>query len=953
MFYTLIELATKMNVSQSEIQHLISQGEFPNHKISNTDDCLVPHKDLKNYEKKIIKKENYFTVSKTAQYLNLREAIIRNMIKAKIFNNVAKFTTFKGYYIPKSDILSYQTFMNEYCTIDEAIQQFNLTSGQINNLLKNNQLSKARKHKITSKWMLSKDQLITFINSREVPEGFFSIQEVGKRIGRNPEIVKKYIREERFFINSRIIKRKYYIPESDIQAFEKAMTIPKGFISITEACKLLNKDDSTLHAWIKKKRLPNSYFDPNLRKHLINLEDIRTHLDTPSAPKGYITLEQTADLMSNTTENVQELIKNKTLQVVHYEEQMVFISKKEVLDFVASKKKKRSNNSLSVEEAAAELSCSKKEILELVNQGDLKALDVTSNTLLISQDSLSKVKKYKTYDYSTDAINTYQEKLNQNTLPMNLPKTIHLYNQFVILKISQTRGIKETFSKKISLFLRVIQTISIHLHKEIYLLSDKDIEVILHDSTLPDYIKENFIHFLNFCKTKVDCSFEKEYKVAYKEITKQNKDIYDKSTFLSYYTYIRNIDLHLEHAIRNSSYARTWLFVIMHMINGWRKNTIVHELPNLPIESIPELNFYTLKNLKKVRLSLVEAQRIINFYYELCGKIYISKSFSFGQFLSNQDMVLPTANALLICELHRRSNNKSNLLGALKSFTNTSERFVKFFNQNPSLPMFNSLKMNRSLLTHFFYTVTESGENPEISYEMTKNLRSHTNIDSTQAYIQSTNKDGALDKVTVNLFNRGHFGWLYNFLIDITFGKGRINELEEKTLLIQAYKNDFTPNELEGLSYFLLKQQSDKKTLMDTLSNIPKDLLKEKVLKILKGEMPSKTKHAQCITYPHCPYPNLENCLGCSNAILKVHLLISIIEEIKKVSTSIQTSNYEVIRHRDTLAFLKLLQIINQAIDELGQEYVSSFIDLIQLKNLIIDINENILIENPKYLQSN
>lgn len=953
MFYTLIELATKMNVSQSEIQRLISQGEFPNHKISPTDDCLVPHKDLKNYEKKIIKKENYFTVPKTAQYLNLREAIIRNMIKAKVFNNVVKFTTFKGYYIPKSDILSYQTFMNEYCTIDEAIQQFNLTSGQINNLLKNSQLSKARKHKITSKWMISKDQLIAFINSREVPEGFFSIQEVGKRIGRNPEIVKKYIREERFFINSRIIKRKYYIPESDIQAFEKAMTIPKGFISITEACKLLKKDDSTLHTWIKKKRLPNSYFDPNLRKHLINLEDIRAHLDTPSAPKGYITLEQTADLMSDTTENVQELIKNKSLQVIHYEDQMVFISKKEVLDFVASKKKKRSNNSFSVEEAAAELSCSKKEILELVNQGDLKALDVTSNTLLISQDSLSKVKKYKTYDYSTDAINTYQEKLNQNTLPMNLPKTIHLYNQFVILKISQTRGIKETFSKKISIFLRVIQTISIHLHKEIYLLSDKDIEVILHDSTLPDYIKENFIHFLNFCKTKVDCSFKKEYKVAYKETTKQNKDIYDKSTFLSYYTYIRSIDLHLEHAIRNSSYARTWLFVIMHMINGWRKNTIVHELPNLSIESIPELNFYTLKNLKKVRLSLVDAQRIINFYYEICGKIYISKSSSFGQFLCNQDMVLPTANVLLICELHRRSNNKSNLLGALKSFTNTSERFVKFFNQNPLLPMFNSLKMNRSLLTHFFYTVTESGENPEISYEMTKNLRSHTNIDSTQAYIQSTNKDGALDKVTVNLFNRGHFGWLYNFLIDITFGKGRINELEEKTLLIQAYKNDFTPNELEGLSYFLLKQQSDKKTLMDTLSNIPKDILKEKVLKILKGEMPSKTKHAQCITYPHCPYPNLENCLGCSNAILKVHLLISIIEEIKKVSTSIQTSNYEVIRHRDTLAFLKLLQIINQAIDELGQEYVSSFIDLNQLKNLIIDINENILIENPKYLQSN
>ena len=93
----------------------------------------------------------------------------------------------------------------------------------------------------------------------------------------------------------------------------------------------------------------------------------------------------------------------------------------------------------------------------------------------------------------------------------------------------------------------------------------------------------------------------------------------------------------------------------MHMINGWRKSTIVTELPNLPLEEIEGLNIYNLEQLKGNGLSIDQAQSIVNYYYVVCKKIHISKTGSLGQFLCNEDMIMPAATSLLICELHRRN----------------------------------------------------------------------------------------------------------------------------------------------------------------------------------------------------------------------------------------------------------------------------------------------------------
>ncbi len=131
--------------------------------------------------------------------------------------------------------------------------------------------------------------------------------------------------------------------------------------------------------------------------------------------------------------------------------------------------------------------------------------------------------------------------------------------------------------------------------------------------------------------------------------------------------------------------------------------------------------------------------------------------------------------------------------------------------------------MNRSLLTHFFYTITNSGKHSEISHELTKNLRNHRNMNSITAYVQSTNSDGTLDAVSLNLFNRGTFGWLYNFIIDLAMDKVTENDLlENRTSIIQAYKKEYSPSQLEDISFLLLKYQNERESIVDKLIQLPK-----------------------------------------------------------------------------------------------------------------------------------
>ncbi|PGS68221.1 DNA-binding protein [Bacillus cereus] len=843
---------------------------------------------------------------------------------------------------------SYESFVTiqqaskELCLKPATVRQY-IQSGKIPNAIRN------PKHL----WLIPKATILYLQSQKKIPKNYLSVEETAKKISKHPQVVKKYIRDGTFFQNRIIIKRKIYIPITDIQDYETTFEIPKGFITVQEASIKLDKDDSTILPLIHNGEFPNAYFHKLQKRYFISETDITAYIKRKLILKGYISITECARKLACIDQDVFQMIKHGDIKFTKKNFQgESFVLEKEIHELVDLQK--ISKEHFTLEQASIELEIPTKDLLRFIQSEKLLSTPLFNSVsypthTFIPKSTIASLKGMNEKSFSLTSIELYHKKISTINYQQDLQNTMLLYHEFVALKLSQTRGQKEVFIDKAYSFFNTFNSIIHNLKEEITLLLDDDIEEILSNKKIPISHKQNFIHFLHYCTSKTQCLFQNTYKIEYNERLKKEKEIYDKETFLAFYTYVNRIELHITMAKNNQRYAQTWLFVMMHMINGWRKSTIVNELPNLLLEELKDWQIFQLEQVNDQGLTQNQAQSIINYYYIKCKHVYISKTGSFGQFLCHEDMVVPVATALLVCELHRRkSQEQERLLGSLSQYSNSNQRFHTFFRKEKELPTFNSLIMNRSLLTHFFYTVTHAGKHSDLSHELTKNLRNHRNINSITAYVQSTNRDRAIDTVSLHLFNRGTFGWLYHFILDLAMDTEFENStLENRTAIIQVFKNNYSPSQLEDLSFLLLKYQNERKSLIDTFTKLPKGQIIDIIIKILKGEKPSKTKHIQCITYPQCSFPNLDSCLHCPNAVFNIYVFIHIVEELKKLSVSLQTTFFDTIRYRDTIRFIFLLDIINQAISELGKSYIETFINFEVLENMITENSKYFLYDTP------
>ena len=69
-----------------------------------------------------------------------------------------------------------------------------------------------------------------------------------------------------FFQNRIIIKRRAYIPLTDIIDYESMLELPEGFITVQDISKKLNKDSSTILPLIHNGEFPNAYFNTYHKK---------------------------------------------------------------------------------------------------------------------------------------------------------------------------------------------------------------------------------------------------------------------------------------------------------------------------------------------------------------------------------------------------------------------------------------------------------------------------------------------------------------------------------------------------------------------------------------------------------------------------------------------------------------------------------------------------------------
>ena len=520
----------------------------------------------------------------------------------------------------------------------------------------------------------------------------------------------------------------------------------------------------------------------------------------------------------------------------------------------------------------------------------------------------------------------------------NKEKTFVVFVDFALLKVNQSRS--KDIGKALARYKNSILKFLGLLNKELHLCSDEEIKLVLASEALTEKNQQHSITFINYYKNLVkDCKYENTYAFTSKVSERTDKEIYSKEDFLNMYNYVRNIDLHIENALADPLYAELWFYVAMHFTNAWRAEDILY----YPLSNISSILSIDKEYLKSI--SLEEAQSVINLVRDI-QRFDINKTGALNKFFVTRDLVRPIAVLISILEKHSSDSDGYLLLPLLNKKTINKKLLDKFLKyEETKLPHFKSQTANRSLLTYFFHSTLERENNADVANVLGSRLRGHQSKDTLKNYVMSCNNDGLIDDVSFNLFKRGHFGWLYNSLIDIVVeGKKTGLTTKEKTEIIRKYQELYTPNNIEIISRFFLEQQSKLESIALEIASMPNDTLENILDKVFKGLMPSRDNVGQCIYSKNCKSPK-GSCNSCFYIIPKIYLLYSLRDELQRAIERLRNAKeYETLeRIRTTSILFKLMGLLNQASVEFGKEYVNSFIDLTELRTSLNTVNNKLL----------
>ncbi|MFD7523278.1 hypothetical protein [Paenibacillus chitinolyticus] len=540
------------------------------------------------------------------------------------------------------------------------------------------------------------------------------------------------------------------------------------------------------------------------------------------------------------------------------------------------------------------------------------------------------------------------KKIDLFPTPDYLSQTKKIYKSYAELRIASVGGRPKNIKVECSKLFMVYDLIISKLPKECLDLSEEEIRHILQDDSLPISHRAFVNRFFHYSFQSIGIKRKKSFVITQKDKNSEDKYIiYEPEIYLEYVRYVKKVQLHTQEGIMSQYYSNMWLFTLMHLMDAWRPSDIVNELPTLDLD---EIGIHHLEWFISNELSVEQAQQVINQVYIKTRHSSASKTKALLTFLVPLDMILTAGTAFLINELHRRENQDSFLMqtlltNALNAKSPTHKHLV-FFKFNEKLKDFKSITMIRSTMTYLFNSIIDSSPDSELALSYTMSLRSHERQESTAVYVQSTNQDGSTNRVSVNLLNRGHFGWLFNLMVRQILTTQELHPtLEERTMLVSSIRQDLTPIQLENWATFIRKNNESRETLTTKLLSLSHNELIDIFRKIIRGEYASKDAQGQCFTFPICDKTHLQSCFYCENFIPQLYLLIQLKHEIIRLHKSIKETDHFTVLLRDSNFLKKLLTILNEAVSFYGESYVNSFIDLHEVRNNVFEIKDRLFAE--------
>lgn len=726
--------------------------------------------------------------------------------------------------------------------------------------------------------------------------------------------------------------------------------------TIEELCILLNTTPSRIIKRIQKKIIKNVIIYK--KKRYINkneIDNLRKSLDI-SIPEGYISIKEAVEILKVPEGTLAAWIYTDviqgTLKIPAATVPIIVIPKKSIEEI-----KSIWENNYTVKDLGIELQLSEGAIMKRIREGKYPNHFHYVNKIYIPKEDVKNYEKeLRDNEFikldKNDVIHDFYSNMKRVKVPPHLNNTKELFLLHTNNYFNKSKGSVSTIYNMCRTYQHVFEKIIINLPKEVYELMENEVENAINETTSA-YLKQIFTIFYNFSLENKGLRTKPKY--VYSRNQKQDtisSDIYSPKEFNAYYLYVSEINVHIKESMESKLYANMWLYTLMLMIDAWRAKDIVLGMPNV---DITEIDVTSLDWFTNNKLDLYTSQVIVNQMYYYFKSLSTTKTGELLEFVINNDLVIPLANALVICELHRQKKNDRYLLrtlviGHTDRVIPPTESHKVFFKHKPELMNFSSRKMNRSMMTYLYHSIAESGNNSVLAMQIIQQVRSHLSPKSTEIYVESTNQDGTLERITINAFKRGHFGWLYTLILSLLLNK-TVPEPEhsitttQQTTYVESIRAELTPLELENHSDYLRKINKKKKFIFDNLLKLNKDELVDLVRKIYTDQLPSKTPHTQCLIYPKCEYPKKNNCYSCEYMIPKNYLLLYVKAEFEKLIQNISEQSNPNILKRDSYFVLNLIVLLEEAIAIFDKSYVSTFVDLKRINHLLYENSHKILLD--------
>lgn len=579
----------------------------------------------------------------------------------------------------------------------------------------------------------------------------------------------------------------------------------------------------------------------------------------------------------------------------------------------------------------------------------------------------------------SNLIEQYKNELEYNTLPdkifLKTVKELDLYfpnlvknteiawHNFVSKKLLSSNGNIKTIKKLFVRFIKITELLqSTLISKEIMDMTSNEINFVFLNNKVPGAYKESLYSFFNHLFLKFsNCKYlvsklnnphvEKKERLANSTHSKQ---IYSTNEFLTLLDYVKDIKFHKDNAISEykantmggtmGNYESIWLYVMLHLNNGWRSTDFIEKIPRIPL-SIPVQDY---KSFENHNLTLEEATKIIWELTSSLMNVYHNKNGKRAFFFISEDMIVPVANAIVLCELKAQliNSKRNNLIDLGNSNELTTSMHDKFFKTFPINNFkFKSLMANSTFIT-FVNSILKQKTNRN-PLEITKFIRNHDSLDTTNRYVHVNEEH--LNKISKQLFDKGYFGYTYDYLKQIVIGKSQNNSIEsnEKNLLATVFGDIY---KIENFSIMLNAIEEQKKPLYEFVKSLSQEQQRGVLDLINMNQLPAKESFWQCIL-GDCLYLD-RKCNSCPFAIPHFYVLTKTVHNLNNLIPKLeQIKNISYRGERVRLANLlyKNLSLISTAKKQFGENVLSSFLgkdysDFLNNIRSLDSINENLTI---------